>query len=652
MNSPSASSKPIPDTGAAAPSSPPERDAELQRLRDLLVGDQAARLRRVEAVLDDRARHVETVAEVLPEALDRAERERAPALEAALRQPLDKALLASVRNNPGEIVAILYPVILPAIRQAIQQALRGFLERIDALITRQFSADALRWRLEAMRSGVPYAEVVLRHTVEYRVVQALLIQSRTGLLIAHVHTDDAKDVDSDAVSAMLTALEAFVHDAFQNRASGELERVTVGDHIVYLAHGPQATLACVVQGVATPQFLERMQQTLDALHLSHGEQLEAFQGDPLDDERLIATLRSLLETHYRQSERDQTRVQRQMKLLGWGVLVGALALTGWLGWRAWDHHRARRWAAAVDAAPGVVVYEVARAGGGWRLRGLRDPLATDPAALLREAGGDPARVRFDLAPYQSLEPAIVERRLMRVWRLPDGVRVTLDGQGRAHLAGAAPADWLRDFLARHATVAGVTELDLSGLRVVPASLRASIEREIGLPEGVTLAVRDGVLRVQGEATRDWRRRLQVLMTGLAPVLQLDDSGLRPGELRTLHELAGWMEAETVRFIKNTARLDPEGQAALFRLAGLVDRFRTLADRIGQTYLIHVRGHATDTGTPARNRQLQRERAAFLLNWLVEQGVPPARVTVELPEQPGAMPAADLRIDLPDGDTAS
>ena len=652
MNSPSASSKPIPDAGAAAPSSPPDRDAELQRLRDLLVGDQAARLQRVEAALADRARHVETVAEVLPEALDRAERERAPALETALRQPLIKVLLADVRENPGEIVGILYPVILPAIRQAIQQALRGFLERIDTLITRQFSLDALRWRLEAMRSGVPYAEVVLRHTVEYRVVQALLIQSRTGLLIAHVHTEDAKDVDSDAVSAMLTALEAFVHDAFQNRASGELERVTVGDHIVYLAHGPQATLACVVQGVASPQFLERMQQALDALHLSHGEQLASFQGDPLEDERLTATLRGLLETRYRQSERDQARVQRQMKLLGWGALLGTLALAGWLGWRAWDHHRAERWAAAVDAAPGIVVHDVAREGGAWRLRGLRDPAAADPAELLREAGGDPQRVRFDLEPYQSLEPAIVERRLTRAWQLPDGVRATLDGQGRAHLTGLAPPDWLRDFLARRAPVAGVTGLDLSALRVAPTALRAEIEREIGLPEGVTLAVEDGVLRVQGEATRNWRRRLQALAAGLAPVLRLDDSGLRPGELRALRELAGRLEAEAVRFAKGTARPDSEGEAALFRLAGLVDRFRALAARLGQPYLIHVRGHAPGSGTPARNRQLQRERAAFLLNWLVAQGVPPARVTLELPAKPGAAPAADLRIDLPDGDARS
>ncbi len=652
MTLPSASSKPIPDSAAhAGPSNGGEGD--LHRLRALLVGEQEARLRAVEEALADRERHVARVAEVLPEALDRAEHERAPALESALRQPLDKALLASVRENPGELVGILYPVILPAIRQAIQQALRGFLERIDTLITRQFSVDALRWRLEALRSGVPYAEVVLRHTLEFRVTQALLIQSRTGLLIHHVHSDDAKGVDSDAVSAMLSALQSFVHDAFQSEASGELERVTVGDHIVYLAHGPHATLACVVQGVASPQFLERMQQALDALHLTHGAALAAFHGDPLDDPRLDGALRGLLETRFRQPAGREARLQRQMKLLGWGSLIALLALAGWSGWRAWDSHRVHGWAERVDAAPGVVVHDVARTAGGWRLRGLRDPLADDPVRLLRAAGGDPARVQFALAPYQSLEPAIVGRRLRRLWALPEGVRVTLDGQGRARLEGTAPPDWLHRFLAGHPAAAGVTAVDTGGLRVAEPALRDALQRAIGVPDGVELQLDEaGVLHVRGQAERGWRVRLRRLVSGLAPVVRLDDSGLQPAELATLRALAERLAAEPVRFLRGAAVPDPAGEATLFRLAGLLDRFRGLAERLDQPYLVHVRGHVSPGGAPQRNHLLQQQRAAFLLDWLVGQGVPPERITIEAPDRSLGVPAAELRIELlpaPDDD---
>jgi predicted ABC-class ATPase len=48
------------------------------------------------------------------------------------------------------------------------------------------SWQGVKWRLEAMRTGKPFGEVVLLHTLRYRVEQVFPIQRESGLLLLHV----------------------------------------------------------------------------------------------------------------------------------------------------------------------------------------------------------------------------------------------------------------------------------------------------------------------------------------------------------------------------------------------------------------------------------------------------------------------------------
>src|SRR5690606_23324082 len=62
--------------------------------------------------------------------------------------------------------------------------------------------------------------------------------------------------------------------------------------------------------------------------------------------------------------------------------------------------------------PGIVLTEAGRADGKYYVSGLRDPLAADPHALLRESGIDGGQVRFQWEPYVSLQPVLVAVRRM------------------------------------------------------------------------------------------------------------------------------------------------------------------------------------------------------------------------------------------------
>ena len=63
-----------------------------------------------------------------------------------------------------------------------------------------------------------FAEVVLKHTLVYRVEHVFLIHRHTGLLIAHAASQDATSQDPQLVSSMLSAIQDFVRDSVRRTA--------------------------------------------------------------------------------------------------------------------------------------------------------------------------------------------------------------------------------------------------------------------------------------------------------------------------------------------------------------------------------------------------------------------------------------------------
>jgi outer membrane protein OmpA-like peptidoglycan-associated protein len=121
------------------------------------------------------------------------------------------------------------------------------------------------------------------------------------------------------------------------------------------------------------------------------------------------------------------------------------------------------WAAYVArlrAEPGIAITDVGQREGKWLIRGLRDPLASDPQILLRDSKIDPARVIEHWEPYQSLDPQFVLKRVEAALIPPQAVTLSVDGD-RIVAVGSAPSSWIRRAGAWNGLPAGVSYLDLS-----------------------------------------------------------------------------------------------------------------------------------------------------------------------------------------------
>lgn len=447
------------DGGPVAASSDGGAEAsvrELSELRDLLFGAERRQLDELRRRLDTSELSPEELAEKLPQAVAlRSGRDHR--LAVALAPTIETAIGESVRRNPHEIATAIFPVLGPAIRKAIAETMAGLVNTINSAIESSLSLRGIRWRVESWRTGVPFAQIVIRHALVYRVEQVFLVHAETGLLLAHV--PDSAATDPDLISGMLTAIGDFVADSFEPRHTGELRAFAVGDLTVLVEPGPQAYVAAVVRGQPPETLLPRLQTTLETIHLQYAAPLASFEGDATPFVPARPLLEDCVETVL-----STDKPTARAGIARWAWLVALGAIVAGLAW--WTTRGTRQWNAAVErleADPGVVVLRTDRRGGRWHLDGMRDPLAADPAVLLGRMGIDTTAVVARWEPYVSTEPAIALARARRTLAPPGGVALSLDGDALV-ATGRAPSAWVARAEVLAPAIPGVASIDVSGVQ--------------------------------------------------------------------------------------------------------------------------------------------------------------------------------------------
>jgi outer membrane protein OmpA-like peptidoglycan-associated protein len=445
---------------------------ELSELRDLLFGAERRQIDELRRRLDTAELTPDELAEKLPQAIvQRSARDRQ--LGIALAPTVENAIRESVRRNPREIATAIFPVLGPAIRKAIAETMSGLVNTINRAIEHSLSPQGIRWRIESWRTGVPFAQIVMRHALVYRVEQVLLVHAETGLLLAHV--PDGSLGDADLVSSMLTAIGDFVNDSFEPKKTGELRAFAAGDLTVLVETGPRANIAAVVRGTPPDSLPAKLQTTLETIHLQWCDPLTAFNGDGT----AFTTTRPLLEDCIETVLATDTRAKATgLRRFAWVIPV-LLLLVGGIAWRTTQ--RNREWSAALarlDTEPGIAVIRSERSGGKWRIAGMRDPLAVNPSLLMASRGVDTNDVVARWEPYVSTEPALLLARARHVLAPPGGITLSLKGDTLV-ATGRAPAFWIIRADALAPALAGVGGVDLShvtpGLPATMEPIAAEIE---------------------------------------------------------------------------------------------------------------------------------------------------------------------------------
>jgi len=611
----------IPKTPATDVTRPPAPDEALDSLKRLLLGEEQQQLEEINERLEDPELRSEDLAEVLPDAV-RLSDNKGDELTDALEPPVTQCIERSIQRDPTNFANALYPVMGPAIRQSISNTLKGLVDNINRSLEQSFSLQGLKWRLEARRSGVPFAEIVLRHTLAFRVEQVFLIQPGSGLLMQHVQDELVAKADADAISGMLTAITQFVKDAFKAEENEGLETVEMGDHTVLLVHGPDAYLAAVVRGVPPTELRRDCQGVLENLHARFRTRLAEFEGDPASLEPLVPLLERCLQSR----TREVTRHKGPSAAFIIALLL-MLALAAWLGFKAWQHHKdARDWqnrqqhlVQLLDDETGVTVTDVVYGDRQLQIRGLRDPLARSTAELVNEAGIDSDQVNMQWRTYHDLEPRFVLQRARQKLAPPGSVSLELQ-DGVLIARGYADPDWLGRARLIATAMSGVNGFNDEQLDPLDTHLLKQVNALLSPPPGVDARVREKVLSLSGNAPLEWIQNIDVVLEPLSMLEGIDRRELVSEELLKFEQLQSRIE-NTFIYFSERAELGQGEQHKLSLLLPDIEALRLLGSEVDRAFHVLLIGSADGLGPAEINAQLALGRALLVRDYLIGLGLP-------------------------------
>ena len=525
-------------------------DLQLEQLRSLLVGREIETLSRLTGVVDDPERLAAAVGRILPTAIAQATSDER--MGHVLAPVMEKATESSIRSDPTTLVNILYPMIVPAIRKSIGETIDETFQWLNETLKYSLTWRGLRWRWEAWRTGRPFAEVVLKHTLVYQVEHVFLVHRHTGLLIAHVAAENAVSQDPQLVSSMLMAIQDFVRDSFSGAEHQGLDAVRLGELWLWSEPGPFAALVAVIRGDPPEGLHDTMRNILSRIHAERHHALESFDGDSAGLADVEARLRELVLGEHAPPSTGLGRAAVLGSLALLLIIAGTWAARWWQNEQLWEGYLDR-----LRAQPGIVITEAGKRDGKFVVSGLRDPLAVDPQAVLLEAGVNPGWVVETWVPYQALDPQSELKRLKASLDPPPSVTLAIEGN-RVVAQGSAPRPWLdRAHAVAQMLPAGAPGFDLAGVR----NENEADERQW---RGYVARLRaePGIVITRSEA-RDGKFVVSGLRDPLAvdPLVLLGEAGIEPARVEAHFEPYQALDPQFV-LKRLQASLDPPPSVTL------------------------------------------------------------------------------------------
>ncbi len=536
--------------------------SDLDRLRHLLLADERDKLALAEQRIVELERINRELSAQLPGLVTAAPAEP---MSRALATPVAAALGNAVHRNRASIVDALFPVIGPIIRKAIAEALRGMMRDLNQVLEHGFSPRGIRWRIEAWRRGVPFAQIVLKHSLRYQIDHVFLIERDSGLVLHRESSPGLPDLDADAIAGMLTAIGQFVRDSVGRDGGDSLEAARVGEDLLWVLDGPRASLACFIKGVPPDALRVVLSDRLEQIHAQYPAVADSsLDGDAAASQGLTASLEPSALVAASAALADDGAGRKRPSLLPL-LIIGLVIVLG-LGWyllniARWNE-RVEMLRSGLSAHPGFLLTAIEAKP--WRrltIHGLLDADADSVQPLLERVDLGEVKAKLDVAGYLSSDDAIVLKRATRLLDAPAGVQLVVN-DGVLALSGQAASDW--------------------------------IERRQGQAAWVT-----------GVRSVDWR------------VAETTDPQVAPRA--ALAALIAEIEQTTLGF---TTGIEPSDTASnqLQQLAESLQKAELLAAKLGVVLRLYVDGYSDASGSADLNARLRMARAGWLRDSLRETGV--------------------------------
>lgn len=356
--------------------------------------------------------------------------------DSALRVVVNHSIRETVREDPQLFIEALTPGLLPAIKKMISTFFNELVESVQHILESGLSLKNMGWRIEALRSGKSYTEIALLHLLVYRVEEVFLIDHESGLLLARQRSPNAYPLEADAVSGMVTALLAFMRDAFRVNTTTASGTLRYDEFTVWIERGERMTIASFFRGSAPFELRETLRKSLVQCQTQFAGLMGSSQGRTEIELKAAELMKPCLMSAFKRPEAKSPA----WYYLSWLAVVLLPLLI--ILYQIHSRISFERYKTVIENIPGVVITKARRGWSRYSFSGLRDAYSPDPANALIQAGLNSKQVNFVFQPFISPDGRVLQARLHSWLNAPETLKVSIE-DGEAHFTGSAPFGWLK-----------------------------------------------------------------------------------------------------------------------------------------------------------------------------------------------------------------
>ncbi|TNF97957.1 MAG: OmpA family protein [Gammaproteobacteria bacterium] len=580
-----------------------ESEDTFEQLRHLLIAPEQEKLEKLGERLDDPQLHARDVSQILPMAISLST-QKDDRLTDALAPALSKSIMVLIKKDVHAFANALFPVLGPAIRRSISETFKQMLQGLNQTLENSFSINGIKWRFEAWRTGKQFSEIVLLHSLVYRVEQVFLIHRETGLLLLHAGEADGVFQDSDLVSGMLTAIQDFVRDSFDVSSEQSLDAIQMEDFTVWIEQGPEAVIAAAIRGNAPQSVRVEMKTALENIHLELGDELANFEGDPSLFESAKIHLDNCLQ------QRFQEKTKKTSPLLWiFGMAIFALLLI-WTWVSVRDHRHWQNYLDQLNNKHGIVVTEVIKQGDVYHIYGLRDPLAEHPSDILAKSMLSTDTVVHHFQPYQALTQEFILQRARDILMPSSNVDLSFN-DGVLKLVGVASHDWIQSTRGIGRLIPGVAHIDDEDLNI-----KIDLST-LDAPKSVSLTLDGTNIIAKGSAPHNWILSSREKVYLIPGVTGYNDSEVTDADYERMNSIKKSLEQEIILFRIDSSALEQDMSVVVNDVQNLISS----ANILGEYAIVHIIGHSDSSGGEHHNMVLSQDRANSVYDYLIAHGIP-------------------------------
>lgn len=247
-------------------------DDKLDLLKTILLTDDrvyaetiASKIDVLEETLRERQKLSERVSPIIKDEIN----EFSLSIPEKLGPVITETLRIQIVEAKDQVVEALFPILGLMVKKYVASEIKILSERIDQMTKDAFSINGLSRRFSSIFTGTNHPDVILSRAAQAQVEQVFIIEKGSGILLASYGIKQT--IDEDMLSGMLTAIKAFVEDAFM-QSGRNLKSIAYDLYELHLQDFPSYYIVTAISGT----FTEVLENNLEIINFKVSGQINKY----------------------------------------------------------------------------------------------------------------------------------------------------------------------------------------------------------------------------------------------------------------------------------------------------------------------------------------------------------------------------------------